>query len=292
MVTGPELPTGTKVALIDGMNVVLSRPGYVRGAFEDLLACMDFFRKRSVTPMVVLDRRIESEDFFYHLSAPQQEEVMLVARGRADLVILESALRIERSVIVSDDQFGEYQTRYALVLFDPNRVMTFEWRNGLGSGSLRFGSVRERQVNQAFVGDDILREFDSLFELHVRVGSFHGAEELCATTLNELSAAKHRDALVEARLMVMLAYARAYQGLSTNLLTLLKLWRMVGRLSHERRLAGTGVAVGDILGRIGRDGIRVAPVSWLQRTALRRIVERLFEEEPGLETNSEEARHE
>ena len=197
------------------MNVALRRPGYRDGAFADLTNCVDFFRGQSVRTLVVLDRRSESEAFFARLTDEDREYVWLVEQGQADIVILEVAHRLGATVILSNDDFAEYQKRYAGLVFNPSRVLGFEWNGSLGTGTVDFRSVREKHVGQALVDTQLLQRFPDIADILFSVGKPEEVDSLIEYVMGVSKS--------HARPIPDRDLARAYKRSPNNLQSILKM---------------------------------------------------------------------
>ncbi len=180
MISSPPLPSDAKIAVIDGLNIAFQRPGYREGAFADLHSCMRFFEKVGVQPVTILDRREESENFLYGLPEREQDWIWIVDQGLADPVVLEVATLVPGAVVVSGgEDYAQYQTKYALLVFDPLRMMVFDWRNGVGSGELSFRPVAEKRRDQALITRSLLREFLTVVSVCIATGNAQSGVAFC-----------------------------------------------------------------------------------------------------------------
>jgi hypothetical protein len=153
-----------KVVFIDGLNIALARPSVGRLVHEDLIACIKFFEQKGLKTYTILDDNEYGRDVFDILTSFERyTQVWLCTE--ADPVILELAKRISYSLVLSRDDYGQYQWRYGLVIFDPKRMFTFEWAKGPGFGRVYPRGIFEKNVIQLDPDAVILSNFGTILDI-------------------------------------------------------------------------------------------------------------------------------
>jgi hypothetical protein len=163
-IDGPLRLEPFKAVLIDGVNIALARPLYGRFVHEDLIACIRFFEEKGLKTYTILDDNDCGRDIFYFLTRLHgYTRVWLCTE--ADPIILEIAKRVNYSIVLSCDDFGQYQWRYGLVIFDPRRIFTFECAGAPGSGRIRPHIIHEKDLMQLETEQIILLNLGTLLDI-------------------------------------------------------------------------------------------------------------------------------
>lgn len=172
-VNGPELQTGT-VVVLDGNNIALTRTGMGRAVVEDILGCVEYCSARRVSALTFLDGDDTGRLVHRVLTGMHGLPNVWVCKA-ADPVILEVAALLDKSIIVSRDDFAEFQRRHALVLFSPSRLLAFSPSAGPGHGSLVPRQVRAKDPYLQSREDDFLQDATVIIDALLSAGHADGA---------------------------------------------------------------------------------------------------------------------
>ncbi len=108
-------------------------------------------------------------------------------------VLLEAARYVPNSLIISRDDFAEFQDRYALELFAPGRFLEFEPTGRPGDGHLRVRKIRQKDVQQLATDQDILGNLLRLVDILLSLSAVDEARKFCADYKDVIARPHHAD---------------------------------------------------------------------------------------------------